>query len=105
MKLALDTNRYVDLMRPVPEAVALIESADSVYVPFVVIAELRSGFLGGTQRSANERILMQFLRRTGVQMLFADEMTTLIYAELYVDLRRRGRKIPQNDLWVAALCI
>jgi predicted nucleic acid-binding protein len=43
MRLALDTNRYTDLARNVPAVVALVEQADEIYLPFVVLAELRSG--------------------------------------------------------------
>ena len=38
MKLALDTNRYVDLMRGDADVRALVESARTVLVPFVVVA-------------------------------------------------------------------
>jgi len=42
VKLALDTNRYVDLMRGDAEVRALVEGARVVLVPFVVLAELRA---------------------------------------------------------------
>ena len=42
MKLALDTNRYVDLMRGDADVRALVESARAVLAPFVVVAELRA---------------------------------------------------------------
>ena len=41
MRLALDTNRYVDLCRGLDETVRLVASAEAVLVPFVVVAELR----------------------------------------------------------------
>jgi len=39
MRLALDTNRYVDLAAGDPAVVSLVERAEAVAVPFVVIAE------------------------------------------------------------------
>jgi tRNA(fMet)-specific endonuclease VapC len=47
--LALDTNRYADLCRGNPRAVEIIEAADAIRLPFVVLGELRAGFAAGTQ--------------------------------------------------------
>ena len=103
--LALDTNRYTDFVRGVPDVVRELEQAPQVYFPFVVLAELRSGFLRGSRPQQNEQTLQQFLGRPGVQILYPDEQTTRHYADLYVQLRRQGTPIPQNDLWIAALVI
>jgi len=105
MKLALDTNRYVDLMRSVEEVVACVESASEVILPFSVLAELLAGFSNGTRREENERVLWRFLKRPLVHALYPDETTIAHYAALYTDLRRRGRMIPHNDLWISAICI
>ena len=45
MNVALDSNRYSDLQRALPDVVAQLEVADTVVLPFVVLAELRAGFL------------------------------------------------------------
>ena len=105
MRLALDTNRYVDLCRGVEPTVALISAADAVFVPFVVVAELRAGFAFGRRQVDNERVLRRFLQKDGVRVLFADDQTTFHYAAVYGDLRRRGLPIPTNDLWIAALVL
>jgi len=52
VKVALDTNRYVDLMRGDAEVRALVEGARKVLVPFVVVAELRAGFAVGVRGRA-----------------------------------------------------
>ena len=105
MRLALDTNRYTDLCRDVDEIQALVEHAEIVFLPFVVIAELRAGFSVGKRGAENERVLRRFLMKPGVAVLFADERTTHHYAALYRQLRRQGTPIPTNDLWTAALVL
>ena len=50
MRLALDTNRYTDLCRGVEDTVRLVSTAEAVFLPFVVVAELRAGFASGTAR-------------------------------------------------------
>jgi tRNA(fMet)-specific endonuclease VapC len=103
LRLALDTNRYSDLCRGLPDIVALVENAEAVSLPFVVVAELRAGFAVGRRGAENERVLRRFLAKDGVSVTFADEQTTYHYAALFRQLRRQGTPIPTNDLWVAAI--
>lgn len=103
MRLLLDTNRYADLCRGDADAVATVLRAETVFLPFVVLGELRAGFGVGTQARSNERILQRFLAKPGVDILFASETTTVHYAHLYRQLREQGTPIPTNDLWIAAL--
>ena len=105
MRLALDTNRYVDLCRGEDEVVAAVESADEVHLPFIVVGELRAGFVSSKHRSQNEAVLRAFLLKPGVGILFADENTTLHYAAIYRQLRAQGTPIPTNDMWIAALVV
>jgi tRNA(fMet)-specific endonuclease VapC len=105
MRLAIDTNRYVDFARGVPEVVKAVETAEAVLVPFVVLAELRAGFLSGTRCEANEKILTQFLGRPGILALYPDHETTRHYSRLFLQLRRQGTPIPTNDLWIASLVV
>ena len=105
MRIALDTNRYVDLCRGERAAVDLAERAESVFLPFVVVAELRAGFALGTAGAENERTLLRFLLQPGVQVLYAGEATTRTYASLFRQLRIQGTPIPANDLWIAALVV
>ena len=44
MRLALDTNRYTDLCRGNASVVETLELADEVWLPFIVLGELRAGF-------------------------------------------------------------
>jgi tRNA(fMet)-specific endonuclease VapC len=105
VKLALDTNRYTDLCRGERSVLDLVERADAVWLPFIVVGELRAGFAAGTQGPKNEAILRRFLLKPGVGILYADEQTTHHYANAYRQLRRQGTPIPTNDMWIAALVL
>ena len=105
MRLALDTNRYSDLCRGNPTVVGKIAAADEVWLPFIVLGELRAGFAVGSQGPHNEAILRRFLLKPGVSVLYADEQTTHHYAALYRQLREQGKPIPVNDMWIAALVL
>ena len=105
MRLALDTNRYVDMCRGDVTVVETVELADEVWLPFIVLGELRAGFAVGSQGSRNEAVLRRFLLKSGVGVLYADEQTTHQYGAVYRQLRKQGTPIPTNDMWVAALVL
>jgi tRNA(fMet)-specific endonuclease VapC len=105
MKIALDTNRYSDLCRGEASVVKTLEAADEVWLPFVVVGELRAGFAVGSQGPRNEAALRRFLLKPGVGVLYAGEQTTHHYAAVYRQLRKQGTPIPTNDMWIAALVL
>lgn len=105
MRLALDTNRYTDLSRGNADVMEVVESADEVWLPFIVLAELRAGFSLGSRSAHNEALLRRFLLQPDIDVLYADEQTTHHYANLYRQLRRQGTPIPTNDMWIAALVL
>ena len=105
MRIALDTNRYVDLAAGSADAVHVLEHAEEIALPFVVIAELRAGFAIGTKGADNERVLQRFLRKPHVRVLHSTDTTTRTYATLYRQLRQSGTPIPTNDLWIASLVV
>ncbi len=95
MRIAIDTNRYVDFARGVP--------VEQILVPLIVLGELRAGFLGGSRAPENEANLVRFLNSPRVDVLLANEETTYHYARLFHQLRHQGTPIPTNDIWIAAL--
>jgi tRNA(fMet)-specific endonuclease VapC len=105
VRLALDTNRYTDLCRGDAVVIETIEHADEVWLPFIVVGELRAGFAVGSQGPRNEAVLRRFLLKPGVGILYADEQTTHHYANVYRQLRKQGTPIPTNDMWIAALVL
>ena len=105
LRLALDGNRYGDFVRGAPDVIEALGHAEEVCIPFIVAAELRAGFRGGSRGAENESRFTQFLQKDRVTLLLPDADTTHHYATLYVDLRRAGTPIPTNDMWIAALVL
>ena len=105
LSLALDTNRYTDLCRNDGETRRIVQLADAVFIPLVVIAELRAGFSLGRHGHENEHTLQRFLAKPGVSPLYPGDATTQVYADLYRQLRIQGTPLPTNDLWIAALAV
>ncbi|MGI8965274.1 MAG: type II toxin-antitoxin system VapC family toxin [Limisphaerales bacterium] len=105
MKIAIDTNRYVDFMRGDAVVVEQFQLAGKIILPFVVAAELRAGFLVGNRRQQNERGLVQFLNSPRVSIFYPDENSTHHYARIFQQLRKQGTPIPTNDIWIAAIAL
>jgi len=105
LRLALDTNRYTDLVQGDPRVAESVASADEVWLPFIVVAELRAGFSLGNRGTQNEAALRRFLFKPSVEVLYADEQTTHHYASVFRQLRKQGTPIPTNDMWIAALVL
>ena len=104
-RLLIDTNRYTDLIRGEPETLRLASEADQLFLAFISLADLHAGFRIGSKRADNEKRLKQFLTRPGVGVLYPDEQTVNIYADMKAQLRRQGTPIPDHDIWIAALAL
>lgn len=105
MRVLVDTNRYRDFCENVPEVLNIFQRAERIVIPFVVLAELKAGFMSGSRSIENEKVLNSFLSRHRVMALFADEQTTFHYARLFFQLRSQGTMIPVHDIWIAALAV
>jgi predicted nucleic acid-binding protein len=104
-RLCLDTSAYSNFKRGHAPSVEAITSARTVFVPAVVLGELRTGFLLGQNAEKNERSLTGFLSSPSVEVIEIDDEVASIYAALVVDLRRAGAPLPTNDIWIAACAI
>ena len=105
MRFLIDTNRYSDFSRKDSSVFSKFVSAEELFVPFVVVAELRGGFRAGTQAKRNEQVFADFLANNHVSVLYPDEQTTLVYADIFAQLRSQGTPIPTNDIWIASLAV
>jgi tRNA(fMet)-specific endonuclease VapC len=105
-KILLDTNTYTLFKsRKSDEAQNILEAADEIGVPSVVIAELYAGFYDGTRFAKNERELEFFLQSPQTYIVRLTDQTPKIFGEQRSKLKKQGINIPHNDLWIAALAL
>ena len=105
MRVALDTNRITDLFRGDLELAEQLGTAEEVWIPLFVLGEIEAGFQGGTQQRRNESLLNRLLAKPTVGVLLPSRETAEHYARLFVQLKRAGTPVPDNDLWIAALVL
>ena len=104
-KILLDTNAYAAFKAGHPDVITILQYADIVGISVVVLAELTSGFLAGSKSEKNLAELQEFLKSPRLRIFPVDETTVSFYAKIYATLRRKGRPIPTNDLWIAATAL
>jgi tRNA(fMet)-specific endonuclease VapC len=105
VRVALDTNRLTDLFQGDALLAERLGACEEVWIPLVVLAEIKAGFYGGTQQHRNEILLQELLAKTTVGILLPSRETAEHYARLFVQLKRAGSPVPDNDLWIAALAL
>ena len=101
--MILDTNTYTALALANQGGVELINTASVVQLPLPVVAELRYGFVKGSQSDRNEASLQRFLAQPQVTILTPNIKTTEHYATLQLLCKQRGRALSNNDIWIAAM--
>ena len=102
MRVLLDTNAYTALLRGHSEVAGLVRRSEEVLISPVVAGELLFGFRNGTRYEANRRQLDAFLDSPFVRVLEITLVTAERFGRLAAGLRKKGRPIPSNDLWIAA---
>jgi tRNA(fMet)-specific endonuclease VapC len=105
VRVALDTTRLTDLFQGDSDLAESLASCEEVWIPLIVLAEIKAGFYGGTQRGRNEALLQRLLAKPTVGVLLPARETVEHYARLFVQLKRAGTPVPDNDLWIAALAL
>jgi tRNA(fMet)-specific endonuclease VapC len=83
----------------------VLRAADAVLLSPVVIGELHDGFLGGTWNARNREILEAFRQKPRTITVPILDETADWFAEIKRMLRRKGKPIPINDVWIAASCL
>ena len=103
--IALDTNAYAGFKRGDATCIEVVQRADQLLLSSTVAAELLAGFACGSQEARNREELSRFLASPRVNLCDNSLTTADHYALIYRDLRRSGKPIPTNDIWIAASCL
>jgi predicted nucleic acid-binding protein len=102
MRICLDKSGYSAFKRGHEAALDLIQRAEEIVLPVVVLGELLAGFRMGRRDRINRRELDAFLDSPRVRVVPLDAETAQRYADIVSYLRDHGQPIPTNDIWTAA---
>jgi tRNA(fMet)-specific endonuclease VapC len=98
----LDTNGLSAVAEGEPAIEPILGKVAQVAIPVIVLGEYRYGISQSRDRAHYERWLDEYLGK--FRILDVDERTTASYSAIRVELKKAGRPIPSNDVWIAALC-
>uniref|UniRef100_B3ELY0 Ribonuclease VapC n=1 Tax=Chlorobium phaeobacteroides (strain BS1) TaxID=331678 RepID=B3ELY0_CHLPB len=99
----LDTNIVIDLFAEEQNVIAFLEEAQEVFLPVIVLGEMYFGALRSQRVKENIHRLTAFAEQSVV--LDCDAKVARRYGEVKNMLRKRGRPIPENDIWIAAIAL
>lgn len=107
LKVALDTNIVTKILRGDHQTINKeLDSIDTYVIPWAVQAELTAGSMAGADPARYLSALEIFFSKKYV--VKSQEMGTEViraYSEIYAHLRKNGRPVSTNDMWIAAECI
>ena len=105
MNVLLDTSAYSALVLGNQAILDVVQRSQTIALPVIALGELHSGYRAGNRWAENTAQLTRFLSKPSVRILNVTEETALRYAEVEVYLRKKGRPIPRNDVWIAAAAL
>jgi tRNA(fMet)-specific endonuclease VapC len=99
-KVLLDTNIVIELFKGDQRILAFLDEQQNVFIAAAVLAEL---YLGA-YRSANEQKHIEQIKTflLSCTVLSADQATAEACAKVKAALLKKGKPIPENDIWIAA---
>jgi tRNA(fMet)-specific endonuclease VapC len=96
----LDTNIVIPILNQDTALLSKIAGL-TLYIPSIVLGELYFGARRSSHFTANLARIETF--RTRCISLSCDENTADLYAQIKQHLFAKGRPIPDNDVWTAAM--
>ncbi len=97
----LDTNIVISLFANDSSVINHLRAPSEVFIPVIVVGELYYGARKSDRVEKNLERIEEFVAFNNV--ISCDSDTAFYYGELKVKLRQKGRPIPENDIWIAAL--
>jgi len=102
-EIALDTSVAIRFLNGDPDVVSRVLALPEIFLSVVVAGELLFGAENSTRPLKNLPRYLEFMKVCAVVPV--EKRTAVIYAQTRLALKRKGRPIPMNDVWIAAHCL
>jgi tRNA(fMet)-specific endonuclease VapC len=100
-KYLLDTNCAIQLLSDLKRVEERLSRDTSYYLSAIILGELFFGAYKSHRVRENLEKINELMN--SMRILSCDEITADHYGLLKKQVRQKGRPIPENDLWLAAL--
>ena len=102
-KLVFDTNVLISFLQKPEDYAERFAGYELILLPPVTLGEFRAGLFDTKAGRENRKAIDAFLENPGVKVCPMTETTSLVYAKIFQALRKGGKPIPTNDIWIAAV--
>ena len=99
--MLLDTNIVIEVFRGDDKLSDFLDKQSVVDVPSVVLGELYLGAYRSANPTKHLKKIKNFIERCTV--LSVDSQTADNFGFIKSDLLSKGKPIPENDIWIAAI--
>jgi tRNA(fMet)-specific endonuclease VapC len=99
----LDTNIIIALFKSEASIINNLVQANEVFVPSIAIGELHYGARKSGRSQKNLDRIDEFVANNTI--IECDANTARQYGDVKNRLRIKGRPLPENDVWIAALAL
>ena len=102
-KLVLDTNVLIAFLQNPEDFAERFAGFDVILLPPIVLGEFRAGLFDTKAGRENRKAIDAFLQNPAVKSCPMTDNTSVFYAKVFQTLRKAGKPIPTNDIWIAAV--
>lgn len=102
-RFSLDTNIVIRLFKNDPIITKTLITLSIFCLPIPVIAEILFTARNSSRQKENLKVYNEFIDVCDV--LNITRKTADRYSSIRLELKQKGRPIPENDLWIASICI
>ena len=97
----LDTNILIGILAKDEAILSRLVETESVFLPSIALGELYFGAFKSAHPDDNAERIDRLAASAAI--LYCDGATALYYGRIKAGLRAKGRPIPENDIWIAAI--
>lgn len=102
-RISLDSNIVIRYFKNDPAVTKFFSASSVVFLTVPVIAELLYGAENSEHIENNLRSYNEFIDLC--EVLNVTRKTASVYSKTKLSLKRAGKPIPDNDIWIASVCI
>jgi len=99
--MLLDTNIIIELFKGDVKLSDYLDKQSVVYIPSIVLGELYLGAYRSANTAKNIKKIRSLMERCTI--LAVDEETADHFGAIKAELLKKGKPIPENDIWIAAI--
>jgi tRNA(fMet)-specific endonuclease VapC len=102
-EISLDTNIAIEVLNANSSVKNYFVGVSKIYLPVTVVGELLWGAKNSSKAEENLVKYKNFI--SGCEVLNVTSQVADVYSSVKTHLKKIGKPIPENDIWIAAICI